>query len=67
MVRCQLELPSSEGLPEEGRSTFSVIHSHAGELVLVSGEESSLPLYKDLATGLLECPHGLVAGFTKNW
>lgn len=61
MVLAQgLRLQSSEGFIETGGPTFKVVHSHG------FCQEVSIPHYRVLSIGVLECPSSLAAGFRQS-
>ena len=53
---------SSKGLPGDLGPSSKAAHSHSWKLVLAVGLGQLASLHVGLSTGLLECPHSMVAG-----
>lgn len=63
VVRCQLTLQCSERLTEAGRSILKFAYTWGWQVVPDCWCKAPILLYIDLSKGLLEYPHGMVAGF----
>ena len=63
VVRCQLGLQSTEGFIGARGFTFQVVHSCSWQGGIDYWQETLVPLHVGFSTGLLICPHGMVAGF----